>query len=100
MIIGDKIKDEKLKQDIERQAAKNSALSSGKINKYEYLTDEETLPCNQRQIIEQVKFAYSHLVKAFEKQTEKKVSATESLKLSNEKGELKQIEVIFPKSDE
>ena len=69
MIIGDKIKDEKLKQDIKREAAKNSALSSGKIDKYEYLTDEEILPLNQRQIIEQVKFAYSHLGKAFEKQT-------------------------------
>ena len=37
--------------------------------KYEYLTGEKTLPSNQEQIIEQVKFTYSPLRKAFEKQT-------------------------------
>ena len=36
----DKIKDEKLQHDISREAAKISALSSGKIDKYEYLTGE------------------------------------------------------------
>ena len=46
-----------------------SALSSGKIEKYEYLTGEEILPSNQKQIIEQVKFTYSPPGKAFEKQT-------------------------------
>ena len=46
-----------------RQAAKISALSSGKIDKYEYLTGEEILPSNQRQIIQQTKFAYSPLGK-------------------------------------
>ena len=40
-----------------------------KIDKYEYLTGEEILPFNQRQIIEQVKFTYCPLGKAFEKQT-------------------------------
>ena len=54
--------------DINREAAKTSALSSGKINKYEYLTGKETLPSNQRQRIEQAKFTYSSLGKAFEKQ--------------------------------
>ena len=44
------------------------ALSSGKIDKFESLTDEETLPSNQSRIIEQAKFAYSPLGKAFEKQ--------------------------------
>ena len=48
---------------------KHSALSSGKIDKYEYLTGEEILPLNQQQIIEQAKFTYSPLGKAFEKQT-------------------------------
>ena len=47
-----------------REAAKTSALSTGKINKYEYLTGEEILPSNR-----QAKFTYSSLVKAFEKQT-------------------------------
>ena len=70
MTIEDKIKDEKLQYDINRKAAKISALSSGKIDKYEYLTGEEILPSNQQQIIEQAKFTYSPLGKAFEKQTE------------------------------
>ena len=48
---------------------KISALSSGKIDKYEYLTGEEILPSNKQQIIEQAKLTYSPLGKAFEKQT-------------------------------
>ena len=43
----DKIKDEKLQYDINREPEKISALSSGKIDKYEYLTGEEILPSNQ-----------------------------------------------------
>ena len=58
------IRDEKLQYNINREAAKISALSSGKFDKYEYLTGEEVLPSNQQQVIEQVKFTYS-----FEKQT-------------------------------
>ena len=69
MTIEDQIKDEKLQYDINREAAKISALSSGKLDKYEYLTGEEILPSNQQQIIEQTKFTYSPLGKAFEKQT-------------------------------
>ena len=69
MTIEDQIKDEKLQYDINREAAKISALSSSKIDKYEYLTGEEILPSNQQQIIEQAKFTYSPLGKAFEKQT-------------------------------
>ena len=68
MKINDQIRDEKLQYDINRDAAKISALSSGKIDKYEYLTGEEILPSNQQQIIEQAKFTYSPLGKAFEKQ--------------------------------
>ena len=68
MTIEDLIKDEKLQYDINREAAKISALSSGKIDKYEYLTDEEILPSNQQQIIQQAKFTYSPLGKALEKQ--------------------------------
>ena len=66
MTIDDKIRDVKLQYDINREAAKISGLSSGKIDKYEYLTSEKILPSNQRQIIEQAKFAYSSLKKAFE----------------------------------
>ena len=68
MTINDPIKDEKLQYDIKKEVAKISALSSGKIHKYEYLTGEDILPSNQQQIIEQTKFTYSPLGKAFEKQ--------------------------------
>ena len=68
MTINDQIRDEKLQHNINREAAKISALSSGKIHKYEYLTDEDILPSNQQQIIEQAKFTYFPLGKAFEKQ--------------------------------
>ena len=68
MTIEDQIKDEKLQYDINREAAKISALSSGKIDKYEYLTGEEILSSNQQQIIQQAKFSYSPLGKALEKQ--------------------------------
>ena len=54
MTINDQIRDEKLQYDINREAAKISALSSGKICKYEYLTGEDILPSNQQQIIEQL----------------------------------------------
>ena len=63
MTIDGQIRDEKLQYDINREVAKISALSSGKIDKYEYLTGEEVLPSNQQQVIEQVKFTYP-----FEKQ--------------------------------
>ena len=92
MTIEDQIKDEKLQYDINREAAKISALSSGKLDKYEYLTGEEILPSNQQQIIQQAKFTYSPLGKALEKQIktiedqgEKQVVALESLKDSDKK---------------
>ena len=91
MTINDQIRDEKLQYDINREAAKISALSSGKICKYEYLTGEDILPSNQQQIIEQAKFTYSPLGKAFEKQIKtiedqgkKQVDALENLKPKEE----------------
>ena len=68
MTIEDQDRHEKLQYDINREAEKTSALSSGKIDKYQYLTGKQILPSNQQQIIEQVKFTYSPLGKAFEKQ--------------------------------
>ena len=68
MTINDQIRYEKLQYDINREASKISALSSGNIQIYEYLTGEDILPSNQQQIIEQAKFASSPLGKAFEKQ--------------------------------
>ena len=91
MTINDQIRDEKLQYDINREAAKISALSSGKIHKYEYLTGEDILPSNQQQIIEQAKFTYSPLGKAFEKQIKtiedqdkKQVEALNTLKSNNQ----------------
>ena len=72
MTIENQIKDEKLQYDINREAPK-IALSSGKIDKYEYLTGEEILPSNKQQIIEQAKFTYCPLGNAFEKQKKKKL---------------------------
>ena len=87
MTINDQVRDEKLQYDINREAAKISVLSSRKIHKYEYLTGEDILPSNQQQIIEQARFTYSPLGKAFEKQIKtiedqgkKQVDALESLK--------------------
>ena len=64
MTIDDKIKDEKLKHDISKEAAKISVLSSGKYDKHEYLQHKEILSSNQRQTIEHSKFTYSDLEKA------------------------------------
>ena len=92
MTIDDQVRDEKLQCNINREAAKLSALSSNKFNKYEYLTGEETLPSNQKQMIQQAKFTYSTLGKAFEKriktienQGEKQIKATQN------KGQVKTI---------
>ena len=59
MAFVDKIQDEKLQYDINREAASISALSSGKVDKYEHLTSEEILPSDQSRITEQAKFTYS-----------------------------------------
>ena len=73
MTSDDKIRDEKVQYGINREAAKLSALSSGKTDKYEFLTGEEILPSDQSRIIEQDKFTHSPLGKAFEKQTKKRL---------------------------
>ena len=90
MIIEDQIKDEKLQYDVNREAATLSALSSGKLDKYEFLTGEEILPSNQQQIIQQAKFNYSPLGKAIEKQRktiedqgEKQVKAIQDKQIVN-----------------
>ena len=91
MTINDQIKDEKLRYVINREGAKISALSSGKLHKYEYLTGEDILPSNQQQIIEQTKITYSPLGKAFDEQIKtiedqgkKQVDALNTLKSDNQ----------------
>ena len=96
MTIEDQIKDEKLQYDINREVTKISALLSGKIHKYEYLTGEKILPSNQQQIIQQATFNYSPLGKAFEKQTktikdqgEKQIKAIQDKQLVNNNDDYK-----------
>ena len=69
MTIDFQIRDKKLQYNINREAAKISALSSGKIDTYEYLTGEEILLSNQKQKIEQVRFTHIPTGKTFKKQT-------------------------------
>ena len=87
MTINDQIRDEKLRDNINRKAANKSSKSSDKFHEYEYLTVEDILPSNQQQIIEQAKFNYSPLGKTLEKQIKaienrgkKQVDALEKLK--------------------
>ena len=91
MTTNDQIREEKLQYNINRATAKISALSSGKMHKYEYLTGADILPSNQQQIIQQAKFTYSPLGKAFEKriktiedQGKKQVDALENVKPKEE----------------
>ena len=81
MTIDDRIREEKLQYDINRKTAKISALSSSKFDKNEYFTGEEILPPDHMRIIEQAKFAYCPLGKAFEKQKKKKRSRKKKLNL-------------------
>ena len=75
MAIDDKILTEKLQYDINREAAKISALSSGKIGKCEQLTGEEILSSNQRQII---KLAFLHYEKLL-KNKQKRLKSNEKM---------------------
>ena len=95
------IRDEELQYDLNWEAAKISALSSGKIHRYEYLTGEDILPSNQQKIIEQARFTYSPLGKAFKKQIktiedqeQKQVEALNTLKSNNQLT----IEGVIPKN--
>ena len=83
MTIDDQIRDEKLQL---------SAWSSGKIDKYVYLTSEEILPSHQKHIIEQAKSTYSPLgknlqkrIKTIEDQGERQIKANQN------QGEIKKI---------
>ena len=92
MTSNDQVRDEKLQYDINREAAKISALSSSKIHKYEYLTGEDILPSNQQQIIEQARFTYSPLRKAFEKQIKTiEDQGEKQIKSIQDQGQLKAI---------
>ena len=92
---------ENLQYDINKEALKISALSSGKFHKYEYPTGEDILPSNQQQIIEQTKFTYFPLGKALDKQIktiegqgETQVDALNTLKPNNNKLKVKKEDII------
>ena len=94
------VRDEKLQYNINREATKILTLSSGKIDKYEYLAAEEILPSNQRQIREQAGFTYSPLGEAFEKQT--KTIETQGRKqidaITNQNERLPNREILVPRT--
>ena len=60
MTINDKTRDGKLQYNVTIEAAKIWVLSSGKMDKYEYLAGEKTVPSDQRRVIEQAKFTHFH----------------------------------------
>ena len=92
MAINDQIRDEKLQYDINREVAKISTWSSGKIHKYEYITGEEILQANQQQIIKQAKFTYPLLEKAFEKQIKTiEDQGQKQIKALQDQGQVKKI---------
>ena len=70
MTVTDQILDRKIKQneaqyDLNRKAAKTSALSSGNLDKYEYLTGEDLKV--KLTVIEEARFELSPLSKVFNK---------------------------------
>ena len=104
MTIDNKIKDEKLQYDINIEAVKILALSSGKIDKYKYLTGDEILPSHPSRILVQANFTYSPLGKAFEKQIKtiedqgiKQVKTLKALKSVENKEHIKSVGGIFLK---
>ena len=87
-------------QNINREAAKISTLSSGEIRKYEYLTGEDILLSNQQQVIEQAKFTYSSLGKAFEKEIKTiEDQGQKQIKAIQDQGQLKTIKKYSDSED-
>ena len=64
-ILDDKIKANKSRYDLDRESAQISALSSSKLEKYEYWTCEDL--GYKPDIIQKAKLGYSPLIKVFEK---------------------------------
>ena len=88
-ILGRKIKQNEAQYDLDREAAKISALSSGNLDKYEYLTGEDL---NYKpSTVKQDKFDYSPLDKFFNKGLKKE---------ENRGGLLKRLKNIEEKSEE
>ena len=88
-ILDRKIKQNEAQYDLDREAAKISALSSNNLDKYEYLTGEDL--DLKPSTVEQAKFEYSPLGKIFNK------GLSEDDK---KEGILKRLENIKNKNDE
>ena len=92
MTTNDQIRDKELQYGINREAAKISALSSGKLHKHEYLTGEDILSSNHQQMIKQDKFTCSPLGKSFEKQLKTiKNQGEKPIKAIQDQGKVKTI---------
>ena len=65
MAIDDKIRDEILHYNINREVGKISTLPSRKTDKYEFPKGEEMLLTDQRRVIDQAKFAYFFFGESF-----------------------------------
>ena len=76
-ILDRKIMQNEAQYDLDRKAAKISALSSNNLDKYEYLTGEDL--GLKPSTIEQAKFEYSLLGKVFTKGLEKEEDKKEGL---------------------
>ena len=98
-ILNRKIKHNEAQYDLERKAAKMSALSSNNLDKYEYLTGEDL---NLKpSTVEQVKFEYSLLGKIFDKglsEDDKKEGLFKRLKNIEDKNE-QQLKIITNKTE-
>ena len=79
-----KIKDEKLQHDIDREAAKLSTLSSGKFDKYEYLTGDKILLSDQSIVIDPAMFTYFPSENVLEKQIKSNLRSSWKANKSNQ----------------
>ena len=92
-ILDDKIKAKKAQYELDREAAKISALSSGELEKYEYLTGEDL--GYKPNVIQKAKFEYPPLGKVFNKgpdESDKKEGLLKRSKNIEDKGE-EQLEI-------
>ena len=85
MTIDDKIRVEKLQNDINKEHIKISTLPSTKTVKYEFLTGIEILLPDQSRVIDPAKFTFSHLGKFLEKFDQKQLK----MRLKNKQKRLK-----------
>ena len=93
-ILNRKIKQNEAQYDLDREAAKISALSSNNLDKYEYLTGEDL--GLKPSTVEKAKFEYSPLGKIFNKglsKEDEKEGLLEKLKNIEDKND-KQLQVI------